>query len=110
MSVLRTFRLGLLVLGLGLASGWAAEPSPELVASERTLKDASLGTDSPALIAFFRERTLSHADQDRLAEMVRQLGANDFFTREQASADLIRAGRSALPYLKSALDDPDLEI
>ncbi len=111
MSVLRTCRLGVLAVCLGLASGWAAElADPEVTSAERTLKDAAVGKDGPALVAFFRERTLTVADQDRLAQMIRHLGANDFFAREKASADLIKAGRAALPYLKSAVADPDLEI
>lgn len=110
MSVLRIFRLGFLAICLGLASGSAAEPDPELTSAERTLKSAGIELETSALLAFFRERTLSAADQDRLAQMVRQLGSNDFFAREQASTDLIRAGRAALPYLKSSVDDSDLEI
>jgi hypothetical protein len=110
MAVLRTLRLGVFAVCLGLASAWAAEPDSELSLAQRTLKEAGVGPDGPALVAFFRERTLSAADQDRLAQMVRQLGHNDYFIREKASADLIRAGRAAMPYLKSAVDDADLEV
>ncbi len=121
MSVLHTCRLDVLAVFLGLllagtpgcaASGADApgSPDPELAFAEQALKDADVGRDGLALVAFFRERTLSATEQDRLAKMVRQLGHDEFVSREQASATLVRAGRAALPYLKSAVDDPDLEI
>ncbi len=119
MAVLRTYRLAVAVLVLSLAGLVAGEtppaapaprPDPELAFAEQTLKDASVGQDAPALLAFFRERTLSPADQERLLQAVRELGDDSYFAREKASADLIRAGRAALPYLKSAVDDPDLEV
>lgn len=109
MTVLRTFCLVLALLLL-LSGRSVAEPDPDLVRAEQTLKDADVGMDGPSLLAFFRARTLSPEDQARLGKTVRLLGDDSFEVREQASADLLKAGRSALPYLRKALTDPDVEI
>jgi PQQ-like domain len=79
-------------------------------ADEATLKDAGYATDNPALLDFFRQRTLSDADRDRLARNVRKLGDASFVVREKASADLLAAGRSAVAFLTPALKDPDPEV
>src|SRR5207245_208294 len=49
------------------------------------------------------------AERGRLADTVRRLGDDDFDTREKAAAELVRAGRKALPFLKPALRDDDRE-
>ena len=64
----------------------------------------------PALLAYFRARTLSQEDLDRLATTVPKLGDNDFDTREKASRDLTAAGPPALNFLKNALTSTDPEI
>lgn len=88
----------------------AAESDPELPYAERVLKDGGVAADGPGLLAFFRARTLSDVDQERLAATVRRLGDDQFPVREKASLDLVTAGRAALPFLRTALNDPDLEI
>src|SRR5262249_33215785 len=87
----------------------AAEPDPEVVYAEKTLKDAGVGTDGPALLRFCRERSLTDADRARLPDVVRRLGDEDFDTREKAAAELVRAGRKALPLLRPAVGDTDPE-
>jgi HEAT repeat protein len=77
---------------------------------EATLREAGVKTDGASLLEFIRRRTLSEADQARLADTVRRLGDSDFGVREQAMADLLAAGRSAIPFLRPALDDADVEI
>jgi hypothetical protein len=47
---------------------------------------------------------------DRIAQLVGQLGAEDFQTREQASEELRKLGRSALPALKEAAKSEDPEV
>ncbi len=87
----------------------AADPDPELVHAEKTLKDLGIGTDTAALLNFFKDRTLTEADRARLPDAIRRLGDDDFETREKAVVDLTRAGRKALPWLRPALRDPDPE-
>jgi hypothetical protein len=77
---------------------------------EALLREAGFGTDGPALLAFFRSRSLGPADRERLAALVRQLGSDDYTQREQASAALTSRGPLAIPYLTRALTDPDPEI
>jgi hypothetical protein len=82
----------------------------ESAAHEATLRAAGLKSDGPALLDFFRKRTVSEADQKKLAALVRQLGADEFEDRNQASAALTAAGRKAVPYLKAVANDRDLEV
>ena len=58
---------------------------------ETTLKEAGLRVDSAGLLQFFKDRTLSPADQIRLAKSVRQLGDARQSVRDKASRDLIDA-------------------
>lgn len=48
--------------------------------------------------------------EGEIAKAIRQLGDDDFATREKASQFLWLAGKSAEPQLKQALDSPDAEI
>jgi HEAT repeat protein len=91
---------------------WESSPAAanSVAEDEKVLIDAGLKTDAAALLSFFRQRTLSEADRTKLAATVRLLGHTSYPVREKASADLVAAGRGALPFLRAALDDPDLEI
>jgi hypothetical protein len=100
--------LFLLAGGGGLTS--AAEPDLDLAAAEKMLKAADVGVDGPAVLAFLKSKTLSPEDEQRLQKLVRALGDDLFAVREQASADLVKAGRLALPYVKAAIGDGDAEV
>ncbi len=66
-------------------------------------------TDGPALLAEFRKRTLSAADQDKVQALIRKLGDKSFRVREQATADLVAYGTVVVPLLRAALKGADLE-
>src|SRR5690348_4033177 len=68
--------LGAACLGL-VARGLADEPA-ELSAAEKTLKEAGVKTDGPALLAFFRQRTLTAQDRTRVDQLIHDLGAPAF--------------------------------
>jgi hypothetical protein len=85
-------------------------PEPELGYAETLLKEKGIAIDGPALVAFFKARTLTPAEQNRLAAAVRNLGDDMFDVREQASRDLTQAGRLALTYLKEGLKLKDPEV
>jgi hypothetical protein len=87
-----------------------AEEPMDYGPDEKRLKEANIGIDGPALLAFIRSRTLSDAERVKLSETVLRLGHNDFDEREKASEDLVKAGRSAEPFLRKAENDPDAEI
>lgn len=100
--------LSVMLVLVGGAVALAAEA--ELRSEEQLLKNAGIAADGAGLLDFFRKRTVSEADQARLAQTVRRLGENAFAEREKASRELIAAGRLAVPYLKQALKDADLEV
>jgi hypothetical protein len=79
-------------------------------ADEKLLQDARVGTDGPALLAFFRSRTPTEGDEQRMRQLVRQLGSDSFEAREEASRALTERGTVALKLLRAALNDPDKEI
>jgi HEAT repeat protein len=99
------FPLLLLPVGMRLAAA-PDEPDPD----EKLLRDASVATDGPGLLAFLRARTLAEGDAAKLEALVRQLGDDSFDEREKASRALAGYGRLALPYLRAGARDPDAEI
>jgi hypothetical protein len=111
-------RLGIFLPALGLAAVvWALGDAPLLrghdegsAADEEFLKNAAVGTDDAGLLRFFRKRSLSEADRQRLEWLIRRLGHESFLAREAASRELSDAGIPAKPFLQRALLEPDLEI
>jgi len=94
--------------------GAAEAPRPgeleaEIAFNEKLLRDAGHAADGPGLLAFFRAKVLSEADQERLKKAVVDLGNDGFAIREKASRELLQAGRFSLPFLRPVVDDPDLE-
>jgi hypothetical protein len=71
---------------------------------------AGLKTDGSSLLALFRKRTLTEKDRAKLEATIRLLGDDSFQVRNQASQDLATYGPVAVPYLRAALKDRDLEI
>lgn len=96
---------------LAAAWSWPTHGDDRAVAfDEAILKEAGIAPDGPALLEFFRKRTLTDAEQAKIADQVRQLGNISFAVREQTTTDLIALGRVARAYLKPALTDRDPEI
>ncbi len=59
---MRSRHLFWLALSLGLVMVVrTAEPDPELINAEKTLQEAKVETTGPALLQFFRERTLDRS-------------------------------------------------
>jgi HEAT repeat protein len=110
MRILRPAGLSVLLLLAAAYAALAAAPDPLLAQDEKLLRDGHVTPDGPALLAFFRERTLTADQKARLAELVKTLGDDAFEVREKASEDLLKAGRLALPLLKPAVRDPDAEV
>src|SRR5262245_43249129 len=76
---------------LALGGARASEPN-STAADEKVLKQAEVGTDGPALLEFFRKRTVTEADRSRIESLVKQLGDADFEARQKASAALVEMG------------------
>jgi HEAT repeat protein len=101
------FSLGIAGLLTALCAFAAANPDPD----ERTLREAGVGTDGPALVQFFRGRLVTGADRDRIAALIKQLGDDSFEMRETASAQLVLIGAKAEPQLREAVKTaPDAEV
>ncbi len=111
------FSRGLAIAGfLGLFASlvWVGEqpaqqPVTVLTQDEQALKHAGIGLDGPGLLAYFRRRTPSEIEQKALGQHAAQLGDSRFPLRSRATEELIRAGRSALPFLRDTVKHADLE-
>jgi HEAT repeat protein len=110
---MNTCRLVWGIVFCGLVLGFTSARSADeamISADEARLKSAGLGSDGAALLDFLKKRTVSKDDLVRLAALVRNLGDDHFSVREKASADLAAAGRAAIPLLREAVKEGDLEI
>ena len=85
------------------------QSTPPLSQDEQTLKQAGVALDNAGLLDYFQRRTPSSETQERLRERVAQLGSTTYQTRARATDELIRAGRSALPALRLAMNHKDAE-
>jgi HEAT repeat protein/outer membrane protein assembly factor BamB len=110
---MRCGRLGLLSIAclvLLFARPARAAELEGLAADEHLLKEAKIATDGPGLLSFFRERTLTGPNRARAVALVQKLGNPSYRIREQASVDLVSLGSIAVPLLREAAKDPDLEV
>src|SRR6266436_5140434 len=71
------------------------------------LRTAGLPTDGPGLIAFFKNRTATQVEADRLTKLIEALGDNDQDKRTKAYQELAGLGPLAVPALRAAANDPD---
>jgi len=98
-----------------LAGEWSPDPNLQTDddISRKTRREAWAGwwrsTDGPALLAEFRKHTPTSAQRDKLQSVIHLLGDESFAVREQASADLVAYGALAVPVLREATCDADLE-
>jgi len=100
-----------LCLAIGLAGPAALRgDASNRAADEAVLRAAGVAPDGAALLEYLRRRVPSAADQERLAELIRQLDSNAFLTREQAAAELTAAGPKALAVLRRAAAESGLEV
>ena len=99
----------MLALAAGLTAALASAQDDAPNPDEKLLQAANLKTDGPALLEFFRKRTLPEAQQETIRGLIRQLGADNYRVREQAAAALVERGPVVTEILKAALKDNDLE-
>jgi HEAT repeat protein len=92
------------------ATCWAAPGPGTPPDDEQLLKTAQIGTDGPALLAYFRSRTVTAADRQRIETLIRQLGDPAYAVRERATADLVACGLPAVGPLRQAQADADVEV
>jgi hypothetical protein len=105
------FRLRVSLVVLAVLSFDPSLHADELLDSDIAfLHEAKVDTNGAGLLNFLRSRSLSSQDQAQIGLYIRQLGHQLFPVRERASAELIRLGPPALPFLRQALIDGDLEV
>ncbi len=97
-----------------LAGDWAPNPpAGDDAITRRIRRDAWASwwrnTDGSALLAAFRRRTLSPAQEQQVTALIEKLGHESFEVRQRAGAELIEVGVLALPLLREAVRGTDLE-
>ncbi|HMF19408.1 MAG TPA: hypothetical protein VKE98_19530, partial [Gemmataceae bacterium] len=93
-----------------LLAGLATGKPEDLTADQETLKIAKVGTDGPSLLKLFRDRTMTPALRMEIQALIRQLGDRVFAVRQNASVALVAKGAVALPLLREAVRDSDIEV
>jgi hypothetical protein len=90
----------------------AAPPAPANSEEEdgKTLARAKVRDDGPSLLDFLRQRSLTDERRQQLEQCIRDLGSNKFIVRKRATRKLIAFGTPALPFLRQALTNVDLEV
>jgi len=101
--------LSLASLALAVSISQAADDET-VKADLAILKAGGANTDNKGLLAFVRKRTVSEALRTKIAGLIRELGHDEYATRNRATQDLIDIGGPARPQLRDALNDSDLEI
>jgi hypothetical protein len=87
----------------------AAAPRPA-DEDEKLLRANGLPTDGPGLLDYLRKRIASPLSEERLRQLIEQLGDDTFARREEASQQLLLLGRAARPQLRAALTHADPEV
>src|SRR5260370_1798353 len=101
----------LVILSVCLLVGAYAGAKPEdLSADKETLKAAKVAGDGPSLLKFFRGRTMTPALREQIQTLIKELGDKSFPVRQKASAALVAQGAVALPLLRAALGNSDIEV
>ncbi len=95
---------------MGVFGGVAAAQAPTAAADERLLRDQQIATDDAGLVSFFRDRTLAPEQVAALKANLQRLGSAKFNVREQAAADLVRAGLNAKALLLDAAQNPATDL
>lgn len=91
----------------------AAKPVPEVDTTQddlKVLREGGLKGDGPDLLEYFRKRTYKQPDPKEIESLIRQLGDEDFATREKAFTALVAMGASVTAGIKLGENDPDLEV
>src|SRR5947209_303925 len=89
---------------------FAADPPTAPDVDEQSLLAAGVATDGPALVEFFRQRTLADDDRRAVVALISQLGSESFPERQRASGKLKAEGVRIESMLRRALHDDDPEV
>jgi HEAT repeat protein len=95
---------------LALGRPASAADADQLAEDEQRLKAVKLGTDGKSLLEFLRTRTRPDMDQDKIGELIKDLGSDSSKVADKAVRKVIALGQVAVPWLRRALKDPDDEL
>jgi hypothetical protein len=76
----------------------------------KIVRESGLKGEGADLLEYFRQKTLKAPDPKTISALVKQLGDDDFGTREKAFTTLVGLGGSALAGIQQGENDPDLEV
>ena len=76
----------------------------------KIIQQAGMKGDGAELLEYFRKRTLTQPNPKEISALVKQLGDDDFATREKAFTSLMTLGAAAVAGLKEGENDADLEV
>jgi hypothetical protein len=94
-----------------LGSACAVLAGPEHKAQdEALLKSANVATDGPALMDFFKKRTVGEIDRERIKKLINEMGDDSFDVRQKANDLLLAMGPAARAQLREATQNADVEI
>jgi hypothetical protein len=79
-------------------------------AEERLLQEAGVRHAGPALLEYLRGQAPDPARLEKARALIKNLAAEAFAAREKATEELIALGPVALPLLREAARDRDLEV
>src|SRR5262245_51384661 len=82
----------------------------ERVRDEQTLREANLAWDGASLLDYFRRRTPTEAQRQKIDALINQLGHPSFRLREIAAKRLTEQGLTAVAQLKRGRRSDDPEI
>jgi outer membrane protein assembly factor BamB len=81
------------------------------VSDADALKQAGLSaTEAAPLVEYLKMRTLTDRDQNKIGDVIKRFGADDFEERVKATEEVERFGPAAIGPLKTAERDADPEI
>jgi HEAT repeat protein len=103
----------ILVLGFGswlLVPGQAGADSTGEDEDEKILAKARVPSEGEPLLKFLRQRTLTDTEREQLEQRIQDLGSRKFVKRRRATQELIAQGALAIPFLKRALRNQDVEV
>ena len=109
--VMRSTLLLLALAGLMTEPGrLAADPGTAVRIDEAVLERQGVSADREGLFKLFSELCPSQEHRKRVAQLIRQLGDDDFLQREAASNALLRMPHPPLAELKQAAQSDDAEV
>src|SRR5271165_7461113 len=106
----RRHQVSLAAFVLSLASPASAKCDSLLADVEQTLRQWKVEPTAAGVMSYLRSQTLEDSDRLSIERWIAEMGSDRFADRERATQRIKARGEVALPYLRRARGNPDLEI